>query len=172
MWYQNCWKGLGHHWANQAWKFWCTSPRWWEVSDLLHTNSIDRLTVPNLITTLWGRVGFLILYIGQLEFENLCLFYLLFKESQQSSKPFAYYCVHFYTITTLDKIWLSGKFHLVLCILWQILKINFASTKTIFLWRQLQTLSVYRHFQLPAARDWARVLITIDENKGKTSRFK
>ena len=115
---------------NERRRFWRSSPRWWEISDPLHTNSIDRLCTQPYHNPVRKGWRFLPWLVGQLEFENLCLFYCWLKESsqyQKSSKYFAYYCVYFLTTTTLHKIWLSGKFHPVLCVKQEILKINFAS---------------------------------------------
>jgi len=43
---------------------------------------------------------------------------------QEPSESFVYYCAYFLTAITLDKIWLSNKFHPVLCVEHQFLKIN------------------------------------------------
>jgi len=82
---------------------------------------------------------FLSYLVGQLEFENVCLFFCCFKESSLVPKIQQISCLVLCVFFTLDKIWLSGKFHLILCLEQYILKINFASRevlKSMFLWRQ------------------------------------
>jgi len=109
VWYQKCWKVLGHHWANPV--EWTTKSlvlftQMVRVSDPRHTTAyIDY--APNLIPTLRGRVDFSYLWTAWIW--KLMFIILLFQRTQPCIN-FAYYCVHFLTTTTLDKIWLSGKF--------------------------------------------------------------
>ena len=58
------------------------APLRWEISDPLHTNSMHRLcTQPyhNPVKKSWFSLSWL---VGQLEFENSCLFFLLFQRKQ------------------------------------------------------------------------------------------
>ena len=110
----NCWGAVEQVLWNEGRKFWRSSPRWWEVSDPLHTNSIDRLcTQPyhNPVRKSWLFLSWL---VGQLEFQKLCLFFCCFTESSPVPKIQQIICLLLCVLTTLDKIRLSGKFHPVL----------------------------------------------------------
>jgi len=133
VWHWKYYKALRCHCKNPwnvAWNFWHSSPRWREVSDPIQTNSIDRLWTQPYHFTMRKSWLFLSWLVGQFEFENDCFVSWCLKESTVRT---------FLTTITLDKNWLSSKFHLVLCVEHQFLKINFVSReiqKEIFLWRQ------------------------------------
>jgi len=71
---------------------------------------------------------FLSWLVGQFEFKNECFVSWCLKESslcQEPSESFAYYYAYVLTTITLDKIWLSSKFHPVLCVEHQFFKNKF-----------------------------------------------
>jgi len=112
---------------NVARNFWHSSPRWWEVSDPIQTNSIDRLwTQPYHFTM---RKSFFCLgWKGSLNLKMSILFPDVWKKAalcQEPNESFGYYCACILTAITLDNIWLSSKFHLFLCVEHQFLKNKF-----------------------------------------------
>jgi len=121
-------------------KCWRSSPRWWEVSYPLHTNSIHRLCIqPYHWQLCEEELAFLIL--SNLNLKIRIYFSAILKKEAlywKLCKSFAYPCVNFLTTTTLDNIWLCRKFHPDLMVEQEILKINFSSReirKSIFLQR-------------------------------------
>ena len=95
----DCWGAIEQILWNERRKFWCFSPRWWEVSDPLHTNSIHRLCTEPYHNPMRKSWLFLSWLVGQLKVENSCLFFCCFTKKaalyRKSSKSFTYYCVYF-----------------------------------------------------------------------------
>jgi len=135
--YKVLWCHCENPW-NAARNFWHFT-QMLKVSDPIQTNSKDRLWTPPNHLTMRKSWLFLSWLVGQFEFD---LFPYVWKKAalcQEPSESLAYYCAYVLTTITLEKIWLSSKFHPVLCEDHKFLKINFVSCeiqKPIFLWRQ------------------------------------
>ena len=99
-----------------------------EKSQILSIPTTQMDYAPNLITMKKNWL-FLSWLVGQLEFENLCLFFCYFKESSPVPKIQQIICLLLCVLFTTTTIELCSKFHPVLYLEQQILKKNLCLTR-------------------------------------------